>query len=82
MLEVYQNFDPGLKAILSKADPETLKLWELLDMDNLPSWTNERLALLGDAAHPYLPRMHPQVNWQSFFDAEGEQIKGKALHRQ
>ncbi|EON67986.1 hypothetical protein W97_07132 [Coniosporium apollinis CBS 100218] len=55
MLQVYQGFDPALLALLSKADPATLKVWKLLDMEVLPTWTNERLALLGDAAHPFLP---------------------------
>lgn len=55
MLQVYQGFDPALLALLSKADPATLKVWKLLDMEVLPTWTNERLALIGDAAHPFLP---------------------------
>jgi 2-polyprenyl-6-methoxyphenol hydroxylase-like FAD-dependent oxidoreductase len=55
MLEVYKDFDPAVLALLKKADAETLKVWKLLDMDILPTWVNERLALLGDAAHPFLP---------------------------
>ena len=30
-------------------------LWPLLDMKSLPSWVNDRLAILGDAARPFLP---------------------------
>ena len=55
MLEVYKDFDPAVLALLEKADPESLKVWKLLDMPVLPTWINERLALLGDAAHPFLP---------------------------
>jgi 2-polyprenyl-6-methoxyphenol hydroxylase-like FAD-dependent oxidoreductase len=55
MLKVYKDFDPAVLALLKKADAETLKVWKLLDMDVLPTWVNERLALLGDAAHPFLP---------------------------
>ncbi|KAF7954321.1 hypothetical protein EAE96_005448 [Botrytis aclada] len=33
----------------------TLKVWRLLDMHPLPTFTKENLVLLGDAAHPYLP---------------------------
>jgi len=55
MLKVYQSFGPAVLALLRLADPETLKVWKLLDMDVLPSWTKGRLALLGDAAHPFLP---------------------------
>lgn len=55
MLEVYKSFDPAVLALLKKADDETLRVWKLLDMDILPTWVNGRLALLGDAAHPFLP---------------------------
>ncbi|EFX04464.1 FAD-binding domain containing protein [Grosmannia clavigera kw1407] len=53
--EVYRGFDSDLLALLDLAEAGSLKVWELLDMDVLPSWTNGRLALLGDAAHPFLP---------------------------
>lgn len=56
LLKVYENFDPALVNLLGKADASSLKVWELLDMEVLPSWTQDRLALLGDAAHPFLPR--------------------------
>jgi hypothetical protein len=55
-LNVYKNFDENLLALLDKADPESLKVWELLAMDEVPNWTLEKLALLGDSAHPFLPR--------------------------
>ncbi|EME40629.1 hypothetical protein DOTSEDRAFT_82231 [Dothistroma septosporum NZE10] len=29
--------------------------WVLLDMDEIPVWNKHRLALIGDAAHPFLP---------------------------
>jgi 2-polyprenyl-6-methoxyphenol hydroxylase-like FAD-dependent oxidoreductase len=56
LLEVYRDFDPSLVALLNMAEAESLKVWELLDMDVLPTWVQGRLALLGDAAHPFLPR--------------------------
>src|SRR6266542_903049 len=73
LLKVFNSFSEGVKALLRKARPETIKLWKLLDHDALPSvsysaplvrnnllilsfkWTNGRVALLGDAAHPVLP---------------------------
>ena len=55
MLDVYRDFDPSIKALLSKADPATLKVWNLLDMEKLPTFAHGRLALLGDAAHPFTP---------------------------
>lgn len=55
LLAVYRDFDPACLALISKADPTSLKSWKLLDMPVLPTWINDRLALLGDAAHPFLP---------------------------
>jgi 2-polyprenyl-6-methoxyphenol hydroxylase-like FAD-dependent oxidoreductase len=56
LLEVYKDFDSSLLALLDKAEAKSLKAWELLDMDVLSTWVQDRLALLGDAAHPFLPR--------------------------
>ena len=61
LLEVYKDFDPSLIALLDKAEAKSLKAWELLDMDVLSTWVNDRLALLGDAAHPFLPRKCPRT---------------------
>jgi 2-polyprenyl-6-methoxyphenol hydroxylase-like FAD-dependent oxidoreductase len=61
LLEVYKDFDPSLLALLDKAEAASLKVWELLDMDVLPTWVDGRLALLGDAAHPFLPRRLPAL---------------------
>lgn len=55
LLSIYQDFNPRIRKVLDKADPETLKIWPLLDLDTLPSWVNEQFALIGDAAHPFLP---------------------------
>ena len=58
MLEVYKEFAPNIVKLLSMADEETLKVWELLDMENLPTWTEGRLVCIGDAAHPFTPRAY------------------------
>ncbi|KAK8056910.1 salicylate hydroxylase [Apiospora rasikravindrae] len=55
VLKVYKDFDPALKQLISKVSPEELKVWQLLDMDKLPSWVRGSVALLGDAAHPFTP---------------------------
>lgn len=55
LLDVYRHFNPQVRKLLAKADPQTLKLWPLLDMETLPTWVEGRLAILGDAAHPFLP---------------------------
>ncbi|KAI1279920.1 hypothetical protein F5Y07DRAFT_396510 [Xylaria sp. FL0933] len=54
VLKVFKYFDPALKRLISKADESELKVWQLLDMEKIP-WTRIRLALLGDAAHPFTP---------------------------
>lgn len=56
LLKVYQNFDQKVLALFRKANPTSLKVWKLMDMEVLPTWIKGRLALLGDAAHPFLPR--------------------------
>lgn len=55
MLHIFSSFDPALLKLLAKADPETVKVWNLLDMEKMPKWNQGKLALLGDAAHPFLP---------------------------
>ena len=55
LFKIYKDFDSDLLQLLKKANMETLKVWKLLDMEVLKTWTNEKLALLGDAAHPFLP---------------------------
>lgn len=55
LLEVYKDFNPQVRRLLEKADPVTLKLWPLLDMPTLPEWVEGRMAVLGDAVHPFLP---------------------------
>lgn len=55
MLEVYSSFNPSIIAILEKVEPKEVKIWNLLTMEKMPSFKHKRLALLGDAAHPFLP---------------------------
>lgn len=54
--KIFKGFGPKIAALISHVDDESLKLWSLLDMEVLPTWVNGRLALMGDAAHPFLPR--------------------------
>ena len=55
MLELTKSFGPDIQAMLEKAPKDTLKVWTLLDMETMKDWTNGNMALLGDAAHPFLP---------------------------
>lgn len=51
----YAGFHPEVQAIL-RACPDVHK-WALLERDPLPTWTDGRVALLGDACHPMTPYM-------------------------
>ncbi|KAK8906639.1 hypothetical protein QC760_005222 [Botrytis cinerea] len=64
LLRIYKGWDEDMLELLKMAplsdDSDTnaigtLKVWRLLDMHSLPTFTKENLVLLGDAAHPYLP---------------------------
>lgn len=55
LLSTYKDFSEDWLAVLEKADNQSLKVWKLLDMDILDTYVNDRLALIGDAAHPFLP---------------------------
>ncbi|OQE12794.1 hypothetical protein PENFLA_c062G08054 [Penicillium flavigenum] len=61
MLQIFDGFDPTILRLLGKADPQSVKVWKLLDMDLIPQWHHHRLALLGDAAHPFLPHQGIQA---------------------
>jgi salicylate hydroxylase len=55
MLSVYGDFNDHVKAIIRSTPPGRLFKWALFDRDPLPQWTQGRISLLGDAAHPMLP---------------------------
>ncbi|KAJ9635618.1 hypothetical protein H2204_005792 [Knufia peltigerae] len=57
MLDVYKDFHPHVLALLNKADPGEIKVYPFFDMDKLPTFAAERLALIGDAAHPFTPHL-------------------------
>ena len=59
LLNVYEAFGPAVKALLEMVDTTSLKVWTLLDMDRIPRWFKGKAVLLGDAAHPFLPRESP-----------------------
>ncbi|KAK8151552.1 hypothetical protein BC567DRAFT_268172 [Phyllosticta citribraziliensis] len=60
MIAAYSNLSDGFRRLLEIAPDGSesdsgVKPWPLLDMASLPTWVNGRAALLGDAAHPFLP---------------------------
>jgi 2-polyprenyl-6-methoxyphenol hydroxylase-like FAD-dependent oxidoreductase len=56
-LRVLDGWDPVVHAIVKATPPEHLVDWKLVYRDPLPTWISPkaRIALIGDAAHPFLP---------------------------
>ena len=57
MLEIYKDFHPGLRKLLDKVKDQDLKVYPLLDLKTLPTFIEGRMALIGDAAHPFTPHL-------------------------
>ena len=55
VLSIYGEFDPVARRLVEMADPDGLRVWKLMDMDEIPAWSRNRTVLVGDACHPVLP---------------------------
>jgi len=56
LVELLQGFDPVLQRLVEKAGPAALQARQNLDREESAWWVNGKLALLGDAAHPFTSR--------------------------
>jgi salicylate hydroxylase len=56
----FAGWDPRIGSLLSQV--EATFRWALYDREPLPTWTEGRLTLLGDAAHPMLPHLGQGAN--------------------
>ncbi|OJD32344.1 salicylate hydroxylase [Diplodia corticola] len=57
-LALLDGWSPTVRAIVRHTPPDRLVDWKLVYRDPLPTWVSPshgRIALLGDAAHPFLP---------------------------
>ncbi|KAL1641007.1 hypothetical protein SLS58_006449 [Diplodia intermedia] len=55
LIEHFDGFSEPVMRMLDKAPADDVMLWDLLDMEVLPSFVKDRAVLIGDAAHPFLP---------------------------
>jgi salicylate hydroxylase len=56
MKNYIKGWAPKFQKLLALA--ESCRLWQLRDQDPLPYWTRGKAIILGDAAHPMMPRKH------------------------
>ncbi|KAK1059811.1 hypothetical protein LTR12_006859 [Friedmanniomyces endolithicus] len=57
LLEVYADFHPVVIKLLEKIGEDQVSLYPLYDMKQLPTFASGRMALVGDAAHPFTPHL-------------------------
>lgn len=53
MYAKFEGWDPILTTLISNV--QKCDKWKIKTMEELPTWTNEAVTLLGDACHPTLP---------------------------
>lgn len=54
-LTEYRGWNDNVIGIIKAIPKDKLFKWALFDRDPVPEWSNGRVTLLGDAAHPMLP---------------------------
>lgn len=54
-LDLYGDFHPDVTGLIEHAPPDRTFKWALRAREPIPTWSQGRVVLLGDAAHPMLP---------------------------
>ncbi len=57
VVNTFSGWHEDVLALLKATPPDNCYQWGLFDRDPTTQWTNGRVSLLGDAAHPMLPFM-------------------------
>lgn len=55
LLDEFDGWTPWVRTFMELVPPQMLFKWGLFDREPLEHWTQGRITLLGDAAHPILP---------------------------
>ena len=55
LLSLFADWHPDVQGLARAAPLERTAKWGIYDRDPLPTWTQGRVTLLGDSAHPMLP---------------------------
>jgi salicylate hydroxylase len=55
LLAAYAGWHPDIIRLFERTDSAQVFKWGLFDRDPMPQWSQGRVTLLGDAAHPMLP---------------------------
>jgi salicylate hydroxylase len=55
LLEEFRGWTPWVTRFMEQVPPDQLFKWGLFDREPLNRWSEGRVTLLGDAAHPVLP---------------------------
>ncbi len=55
LLEQFAGWHEDILGLIRSAPEDNIYKWALFDRDPLKVWTDRRVTLLGDAAHPMLP---------------------------
>lgn len=55
MLEVFENWDPLVSAILQSSSYQNIHLWSVYELEKLNPFFTDRMVFIGDAAHPLIP---------------------------